>query len=252
VKALFLSTLALTATVGAAVAADLPQSYKAPASAPPAYNWSGVFIGAHGGYGWGQFQDVSNPDAQAQSTKGGFGGLQIGYNYQPVGSSLVAGVEADVSFGSIGKTWRAADTSGSPFDPYYGSDKMEMFGTVRGRIGYAFDRVMPYVTGGLLWSRNRHDLGCDIAVAPAGISNGCQNRVAAFDVSETKTSLGWVVGAGIESAIAGNWTARAEYLYGTTDTGTVNLPDPNYPTARSLRDFDGHVNLVRVGLNYRF
>ena len=216
----------------------------APSDGAP-FDWTGTYIGAHGGYGWGEFQDVGNPAADKKKVDGGFGGIQAGYNWQSP-SNIVFGVEADVSFGGPGKDWLGHVVSGNRFDPYYGSDEVERFGTVRARIGYAHGRLLPYITGGLLWSTNKHSLGCDKAVAPGG-SNGCNTK---FNTSDTETSVGWTVGGGIELALDSHWSFKGEYLYGNIDTGKVTLVDPNYPAVK--RDFDGDMNLVRAGLNYRF
>ena len=71
---------------------------------------------------------------------------------------------------------------------------------MRGRIGYSFDRVMPYVTGGLAVG--------DIRAATPGLAGG------------TSTNAGWTLGGGVEVALPGNWTAKAEYL--RVDLGSFN------------------------------
>ena len=101
-----------------AAAADM--SYPAPAPvasyAPaPVFTWTGFYLGANAGYGWGEAD--ASPDVD-----GFLGGLQAGYNWQGAGP-LVFGVEADIQY---------ADVSSSVFT-------LDYFGTVRARIGYAFD-----------------------------------------------------------------------------------------------------------------
>ena len=209
-------------------------------------SWTGFYIGAHGGYGWGEFEDVGNPNADPKDIKGGFGGLQAGYNVQ-MPSNIVLGIEADISIGGPGKSWLGHQINGNPFDPYFGSDEVEWFGTLRGRAGYAFGRFMPYVTGGLIWSNNKHGLGCDRAIAPGGLPGGC---AASFDVSDSDLAFGWVAGFGAEYAFRDNWTIKAEYLYADIGTGKVSLVDPNWPNVQ--RDFDGHMNIIRAGINYKF
>jgi outer membrane immunogenic protein len=211
----------------------------------PEFNWSGLYIGVHGGYGWGEFHDVGNPAADKKKIDGGFGGVQVGYNWQSP-SNVVFGIEADVSLGGPEKDWLGHVVSGNQFDPYYGSDEVKWSGTVRGRLGLAYGRFLPYITGGLVWSENEHTLGCDKLVAPGG-SNGCKTK---FNTSDTEAAFGWVVGGGLEVALDSNWSVKAEYLYSDIGTGKVSLIDPNYPAVR--RDFDGHENSVRGGLNYRF
>jgi len=97
---------------------------------------------------------------------------------------------------------------------------------VRGRIGYAGDRVMPYIIGGGAFG--------NFTASTAGMSN-------------TTTNAGWTVGAGIEFAITGHWTAKAEYLY--VDLGKFNCA-LNCGAASDNVSFNA--NIVRAGVNYRF
>lgn len=229
-----------------AMAADLPPyAAKAPISA--AYNWSGFYAGAHGGYGWGQTQDVSNAGAAERKTKGGFGGVQAGYNWQANGSPFVLGIEADASFGAISNSWGGANQ----FDSYYGRDTISTFGTVRGRLGYAFDRVLVYGTGGLAWGIEDHGFGCD--AARVTVTNGCQNRVGgkSFYTSGNATNIGWTAGGGVEIGVTRNWSVKGEYLFTDFGQNAMTLVDPNYP-AKSGRNFDTTFHSVRAGINYRF
>jgi outer membrane immunogenic protein len=140
-KKFLLSGVALAVLVATpALAADMATRgpvYKAPAAAP-LFNWTGFYIGAHGGYGWG--------DASGFDTTGWFGGGQLGVNYQ-FAPNWVWGVEADVS---------GADISDSiPGQAF----KTDVFGTARLRLGYTVDRVMVYGTGGLAWANSKASLG---------------------------------------------------------------------------------------------
>lgn len=242
-------TLAIAASLclcASAFAADAP-SYPASQVSSPVFDWTGFYVGAHVGGGWGEFQDVGNPDASAQDTDGVFGGFQIGSNYQ-TNSGIVLGVEADVSIGDVGKEWGGATVN----DPYYGEDKSVLSGTVRGRVGYAMGNFLPYVTGGLAWSQNEHTLGCD--ADRVAVTLGCQNKIGgtAFENEVDDTTLGFVVGAGAEYALSESWSVKAEYLY--TDFGDENdvfIADPNYPLAGD-RTFENHTHAVNVGVNYRF
>ena len=99
---------------------------------------------------------------------------------------------------------------------------------MRGRVGYSFDRVMPYVTGGLAAG--------DIRAAAPGLPGG------------TNTNAGWTVGGGVEFALPGNWSAKAEYLHvdlGNFNCGTNCGGTPNENV--SMRD-----NVFRAGVNYHF
>lgn len=179
---------------------------------------------------------------------GGFGGVQGGYNWQLGSTPFVIGIETDISFGSISSSWGGTNQ----FDPYYGKDSATMFGTVRGRIGYAFDRVLVYGTGGLAWGEQEHGFGCD--AARVAVTNGCQKKVGgkAFYVSKSPIDVGYTVGGGVEYALTRNWTVKAEYLFTDYGTNRIDLVDPNYPAAKTARNFDTTIHTTKLGVNYRF
>jgi outer membrane immunogenic protein len=220
-----LAATALVATVSIASAADMSRPvYKAtPAAAPVAYNWSGFYIGAHGGYAWGDLNGNLAGLIGSQDIDGGFGGGQLGWNWQAPGSPWVFGIEADASFASVGDT--VAVVGGS-----IDSD-IDSFGTIRARLGYAVDRTLWYVTGGAAWVNN------EITVTATGIGS----------LSSSNTHWGWTIGGGVEWAFYDNWSLKAEYLY--IDTSSENYFTTILGTALS---FDPDIHTVRVGLNYRF
>jgi outer membrane immunogenic protein len=202
--------------LGSASAADVPRRVAPPAQAPayvaPVYNWTGLYVGINGGYGWGT-ADFSSPFTPGSfDTSGGLVGGTIGYNYQ-VGQA-VFGIEADVA-----ASWIQGDTLCGGLSC---EARNTWLGTVRGRLGYAFDRFLPYVTGGAAFG--------DIETSVSGFG------------SARETKLGWTVGAGIEAAINGPWTAKLEYLY-------VDLGEADSVLGSSV-DFQSHI--VRAGINYRF
>src|SRR5262245_41431977 len=158
-------------TTTAAVAADLP-ARKAPIPAPVVAPWTGFYIGGHGGWATGDWGfDLDSKSVHALqydqhfngstdlSTSGGFGGLQVGVNYQM--GAWVLGLEADVSFASLRdeKTFNTAPTNSCAYGPTTGctnwkvGQKLDMFGTVRARAGVAFNTLLLYGTGGLAWVR---------------------------------------------------------------------------------------------------
>lgn len=239
-----LAAAMLAMSASTALAADLTYE-PAPVAAPAeVFNWSGFYVGVHGGYGWGHTQDTHNPNAFGQTLSGGFGGAQIGYNYQ-FANNVVLGAEADVAAGDIGKSWGGVNE----FDPYYGEDKIDWFGTIRARLGYSADRFLPYITGGVAWANLDHKLGCDRNRVAVTIG-GCNN---AFETSKSDTAWGWTIGAGVEYAITNNVTVKAEYLYTDLGKNDVTLVDVNYPTsAVNNREFDTSFNSVKLGLNYKF
>ncbi len=197
---------------GPAFAADLARApapvVKAPAVVPaPVFSWTGFYIGANAGYGWGSGKDAA--DYYGLSPQGWFGGGQVGFNYQ-FANNIVAGIETDFQGGDI------SDTVGGL------SSKVDWFGTVRGRLGYAFGRVLPYVTGGLAYGNN-------------SIDN--------FGWSQSKTNVGWTAGAGIEYALTDHWTAKTEYLY--TDLGSSFYDNLGANAGATTQT-------ARIGVNYKF
>lgn len=207
------AVLAVLGYATAASAADMPaRNYtKAPPMAPM-FNWTGLYLGLNGGYGW--------VDAGGSSVGGFVGGGQIGYNWQGIGSPLVLGLEADIQGADIDQT----ETIGA----VTGTTRVKAFGTVRGRIGYAFDRAMIYATGGWAYTRTSLDL-----TGPGG------------SISSSDWSSGWALGGGLEYAFMGPWSAKLEYLH--VDSGDVTLTLAGVPITGNY-----DLNVVRAGLNYRF
>ena len=211
--------LALTAALPAS-AADLPRvPYKvAPAYAPPpAYSWTGFYLGINGGYGWGS-SDWAGMGV-TNSPSGGMIGGTIGYNWQTP-SRWVWGLEGDLD-------WAGFNNSSICQFGASCETRSTWFGTGRARVGYGWDRVMPYVTGGVAFGN-------------------IEATQSAFG-SVSDTNVGWTVGAGIEAAIAPQWTAKVEYLY--ADLGSTNC---SFPTCSSSSGVDLRMNMLRGGLNYRF
>ena len=276
-KKIVSAVIGLLALTGMATAADLPAKapvYKAPPVIVDPWSWTGVYIGLNAGYSWGKSQtDVSYfnavtglpiaPPAGSITSadfklNGGVAGGQIGYNWQS--GIWVGGIEADLQWsgqkGSAffscaavpvtagpclpGLTFLPAGVTGASlaFD-----QKLQWFGTVRGRLGVTpAPTVLLYVTGGLAYGEIKTD-GTFSSVTPALVVVS-----SAFSQSTTKT--GWTVGGGIEGRLSGNWTGKIEYLYMDLGTvsGTVVIP------ALIGANWSSHItdNIVRVGLNYKF
>ena len=218
-KRVFLVTLALMTLTGAAAAADLPAApvpyYKAPYAAP-FYNWTGFYVGVNGGGGFGR----STWDSTGGfDLTGGLVGATVGYNYQ-MGRAVI-GAEGDIDWSGMSGSTTAGCALGCRTSDSWLS-------TVRARLGYAADRFLPYVTGGAAFG--------DIRASTPGFAGS------------STTSAGWTVGAGIEFAIAGNWTAKAEYLY--VDLGNFNCGPGCGLTAVNHVSFNE--NILRGGFNFRF
>ena len=199
---------------GAASAADLP-SRKGPVAAPvympPAFSWTGFYVGANAGYGWGNVN--ANGWANVGDLDGFVGGGQVGYNYQM--GQFVVGLEADL---------QAADlSSGNNLGLI--NVKTDYFGTVRARVGVAFDRFMPYITGG--WAYG------NVKTSIPGIG---------FSSDRSHTG-GYAVGGGLEYAFTNNIIAGVEYLY-------VDLGEKNILGAGTKVGTD--FSVVRARLSYKF
>jgi outer membrane immunogenic protein len=247
-RKIILSTAVLVAMTGAAAAADLPSSKGAPdfaPPAPPAFSWSGFYIGANAGISTGEDSlSVTAPAVLGGSegfraNSGGFsGGGQIGYNFEVPSANVVLGVEADFQ----GSTQRAdyEDVFGAGLEEAIGT-KLNWWGTARGRIGYAFGNILPYITGGFAYGHATDFIN----FSGVGIGAGSEE----FSWSSTRT--GWTAGAGVEYAITHNLTAKIEYLY--TDLGSFSngVADFGAPVAEN---FDTRIvfHTVRAGLNWKF
>ena len=204
-KLLFAAALAIAVLTGHAQAADIGygQPQYAPPPPPVAYRWMGPYFGANVGYLWG---DVDNSGAQPSGLAGG---IQAGYNWQ--NGIFVFGVEGDINIANSDDT----------FAPWKFSNPW--FGTVRGRAGVtAWNNTLFYATGGLAFG-------------------GLEAQLNGF--SESRTQIGWTVGAGAEFALTPNWSLKAEYLY-------MGFASRTYTFAGTDYGFDA--NLIRFGFNYRF
>jgi outer membrane immunogenic protein len=228
-----------------ATAADMP--LKAPAPLVNAFSWTGFYAGLNAGGSWGRTRSdfaisgfASTVSAfDSVSPDGGIGGAQLGYNWQ-LDPNWLIGVEADIQASG-------EKASGSRFDTvdFEGvttnyETKIEWFGTVRGRLGYSFDRrILLYATGGLAYG------GMSIAGTSSTIFRGVTTPFANADVN-----TGWTVGGGVE-AVAWNprWTWKVEYLY--LDFGTINTAvSSGLTTTHATTRFTD--NVVRAGLNFHF
>ncbi|WOH68254.1 porin family protein [Bradyrhizobium sp. BWA-3-5] len=263
-KTIAASALAAMAVASAASAADLAaRPYtKAPVMAP-VYDWTGFYIGGNVGYSWGRSSDTSTltngagavlfTTGAGANMDGVIGGGQIGYNWQV--QNWVWGLEADIQ-GSDQKGRRDYLCPTGVCTPPFGviavfpgpavpvalDQKLEWFGTVRGRVGVlATPQVLFYATGGLAYGEVNTS-----AVIGAG----------AFGFNAHDTRVGYTVGAGVEGAIGGNWTAKLEYLYmdlGRT-SGTFLTTIPALGGGVLSYNYSSRItdNIVRVGLNYKF
>jgi high affinity Mn2+ porin len=223
------TTSVVLATCPFAAAADLPASIpiKAPVRAA-IYNWTGFYVGGQVGYGGGSFGPGTNPiPDQAvffpHSLTGLISGFQAGYNLQ-LPNRVVLGAEADVSFGSPLDRPKLVP---APFNT-----TIDYYATARGRIGYAFGPILPYVTGGLAWGQTRANI------------NAADGSLLS---SRQLTHVGWTTGLGIEMAVGGNWTTKIEYDYIDLARRTYGLGDAMLPDL----NVDPRIHAIKVGLNHQ-
>ena len=211
---------ALLSVATAASAADIPARPYTKAPPPlvsPAYNWSGFYIGAMGGYGW-----------DSGDFSGGFGGGTIGYNWQFPGSQFVFGIEVDAAGGSI-KDSLTEDIGGGVLATE--EIKINSFGSVTGRAGFAWDAALIYAKGGFAWA-NRKD---SISVPAIGVT-----------ISDSQFHTGYTIGGGLEYLFTPSWSAKAEYMYTSLSGETYNLG--GFPLDSGTIDF----HTIKVGVNYHF
>jgi high affinity Mn2+ porin len=256
-----LAVIALAVGEDAQAADSLATSWatgdpKAPAkavakAAPPRSDWTGFYVGGHAGVSGGRSAwtatqpggpdlsgslDFFTPYDVFDGHGSHFAGFSGGYNYA-LPSGLVVGLEADVSFPGF------LDASQSFSSAVIGSANYEgavnMFGSVRARIGYDANHWLYYATGGLAWTYEeftRTQFGAGTAFgAPAGtVETSFAGR------------FGWTLGAGIEAPVVPGWTAKIEYLYSQFGTSAVT-----FPQGGQRFESDLSMHQVRLGLNYK-
>jgi outer membrane immunogenic protein len=237
--------LLIVGSVGAASAADLPAATytKAPTIVDPTYNWTGFYLGVEGGFDWGRSQHYWNdaatpaaiglPETSGIKANGGLVGGTFGYNYQ-FSNHIVIGFESDYSWTNSKGTANYA----APFGPLTNTAETSQswVATVRGRVGYAWDRWLVFGTGGAAFTDEDIQL-CNVAF-------GCG--------SQSKIASGWTAGGGVEYAFAGNWSAKLEYLhndFGSQSFGPTLDAGGGFFHARTVTLTN---DIVRAGVNYKY
>jgi outer membrane immunogenic protein len=194
------------------------------------YNWSGAHVGAQIGYGWADSElDFGlTPSHIVTFDDNGFvGGAYAGYNFQFT-NGVVVGIEGDAILSSISTRNVPGVTPAGPVAGYrYGSDQ-EWAASFRARLGYAMDRVLPFVTAGISVASYEH----------------FQTGTAPF--SESKTYGGWAIGAGLEFAATDHLIIRSEYRY--SDFGSNRF----HPVGWTAHEVDLTTHDLRFGIAYKF
>ena len=273
-----LAAVAVFGFASVASAADMP--VKAPVyKAPPAvvYDpWTGFYIGANVGYSWGRTSTdytttdpnagISETNSDSINMNGVIGGGQLGYNYR-FNQNFLVGIEADFQgSGEKGSNTLeichdgavvpggVCDIGSHIYDSY--TEKLNWFGTVRGRVGYLVTPAwLLYATGGLAYGKLTRDdtyTYNDTYYCNAGTEPYCTPQ--SNSISAVKT--GWVIGGGVETALSGHWTGRIEYLYmNLAGLGTSNFVLTNgnpYPINLTTNSHQFTDNILRFAINYRF
>ena len=283
-KTLLLASAAVT-VAGAALAADLPRRAAPPLLPPvPLFTWTGAYFGINAGYAFNgdtRFDRTvgSNANNNAALAVGlrptavrlrddGFtGGGQIGYNYQfGTGSGIVVGVEADAAYTDLDRTVVLSNTTnfgplvtpGAPpttrVNVYRGT--LDYLGTVRGRIGYAFDKVLVYGTGGFAYG------GVDNRVTYFAPNSA---TLPFFQGRQNTIETGYAYGGGIEYAVptdsffqrlnffnSSAVTVKVEYLHYELGGRRVAIPGVNGGPGNYSARFRNEGDIVRAGINYKF
>ena len=273
IKKLLLASAATALLTGAASAADLPRRAAPPPvfTPVPVFTWTGAYFGINAGYAFDASSRTNNTFAvpfpyaapgtvasfRNRSQDGFSGGGQIGYNWQLTpGSGVVIGVEADAQYLDFGRNRNNAFVSGAVAPGYYltdprGLSSLDFFGTVRGRLGYAFDRTLVYGTGGFAYG------------------SGSADRSFGGYAGNDSFRTGWAVGGGIEYALptdsflnffrSNAVTLKVEGLYVNLDRNTRNQgafvinAANNFPVVyNNIGRRDDEFAVIRAGLNYKF
>jgi outer membrane immunogenic protein len=250
-----------------AFAADLSTAYQPAYKAPPVpqpFSWTGFYIGANVGGAFDNSNRVNvsglssllgtGPDALSLRNKsdGITGGGQIGYNYEFSGGNLngiLIGIEADAAYTDLSGNLSIDGSAIAPGSTVNLSSRLDYLGTVRGRLGYAYDRVLVYGTGGFAYGTVEHNASLNVPGA---------GTLASANLKATE--IGFAYGGGIEYALPispfFHWsdtsavTVRAEYLrYELGDTSASLAAVPNIATSVKLKDVG---NIARAAINYKF
>ena len=253
-KTLLLSTVALATVAGSAFAADLPSRRAPPVYAPPppipVFTWTGFYVGAQVGYEFGKSNAVSTvaatgavADVASVSRNGVIGGGHIGYLFSTQSLPVLGNILGGGGFGTGGVIGIEGDVDGTsarvayllPVAGVIDSGRDNIQGSIRGRLGIAFDRVLVYGTGGVAFGDLRNNY---LNVATGNLDLTSHTRV------------GYTVGGGIEYAFTNNFSIRAEYRYTDFGSFTDNLANSTGGAFNvSHRETD---NRVQGGFSYKF
>jgi outer membrane immunogenic protein len=274
VKKLFVASVAVVAVALSApvLAADMPPYPVAKGPIVGGFDWEGFYVGGHIGGTWDNTSfnqtNVSwtglppaNGSTSVNTGESGSlggtsitGGLQIGYNWLIPGPFLF-GLEADISGAGLSST-TLTSPPGDPLAVAQWNDKLDVYGSVRARLGWVIGDWLFYGTGGLGWDYDkftRTQLTAPFnAVMPFVDTNALQGGSV---ITNSRMRVGWVAGLGVEWAIARTWTVKLEYLHFDTEAETLSGGHfSSIGPSASLAASEGNLTIdtVRIGFNHTF
>jgi opacity protein-like surface antigen len=232
---------AIVVSAGVAQAADLAVKAPVYTKAPVILSdWSGFYLGVHGGYGFGN-TSFDSPFADFNGKpKGGVFGGHAGYNWQY--GSVVTGLEVDYSAADLNES--GVVKSVTKFDDTFTTSrslKVDQLASARARVGYTLlPNLLGYGTAGLGWGHESVDQ------TVTHVDRDEVTTVTSRSGSSSASQFGWVAGAGLEYKVWGNFIARAEYLHYDFGKSTYSFPD------FFTKDASTSVDVVRGGVSYKF
>lgn len=279
--------LSLTGKLGGSGPVDIAPFRPAAWSSPGA-DWTGIYAGAHMGYGFGAINGVTTAgngaaggipamESANQDMKNLLGGFQAGYNYE-FSNRLVLGVEGDFSWTRLGSHAEFVATEALNLTRNNQLQatmdyKFDWLATLRGRVGYVFDRMLVYGTGGVAFLRET-ETRTQFRSEPVTTGPVGNTTEIFFNEQAIATRVGWTLGAGAEYAFGSHWSLKGEYLYASFDAETFGFSDARAGVTRTytrrlprpVTTFPGtsdaingrsasnetSLHTVKLGLNYHF
>jgi opacity protein-like surface antigen len=245
------AAMGLMSLAGPALAADMPLNVTKAPAAPPVFYWTGCYLGGHLGGGWSS-KDVTDPVQLVQDTLSGAPvtagvtsvslnpagivvGGQFGCDYQ-FASNWVVGFEGAASGSTVKASTSVLLPLGDPGEAAMVTARIDFIASATARLGYAADRWLFYVKGGVAWAGDKYDVTGTFTGIPFGFE-GLDQR------------LGWAVGGGVDWAFSDYWSVALEYDYYQLGHRSVLMSDP-VNVVSGLVDFKQGVQIVKVGLNF--
>lgn len=239
-KLLISASIAALGFATGAQAADIIQPQPVAPYQAPAFSWTGFYIGAQAGYSWSKgsvkANEIIDHHKFSPDPDGFIGGIYLGYNYE-FSNRIVLGLETDMVWGNLddkGTSYPLEGVIGGGQSALNGHIKQKWAGATRVRLGYGIDRWMPYVAGGVAYSK---------------IKSGIRQKsdgTAPNNFLKDNTFTGWTIGTGVDYAVTDNLLLRLEYRY--SDYGNKSN---SYNEVLKLKT-KFKTNDIRAGIAYKF